>query len=80
MPAMVALYKTAWGRVFGCACPPTAKPQTHHRRHDAQARSRRLGVLQSGLPFNPALHGALTRITVSALAVAADFSDPALLR
>lgn len=59
MPAMVALYKTAWGSAFRARLQAAAKPP----RLIIAAMMRKLvhvafGVLKSGQPFNPALHGA----------------------
>ncbi len=59
MPALVALYKTAWGRLFLARLTDTGKPP----KVIIGAMMRKLlqvafGVLRSGLPFNPALHGA----------------------
>lgn len=59
MPAMVTLYKTAWGRIFQQRLAQNGKPP----KLIIGAMMRKLaqvafGVLQSKLPFNPALHGA----------------------
>lgn len=59
MPAMVALYKTAWGRVFRQRLAANGKAP----KLIIGAMMRKLahvayGVMQSGQPFNPALHGA----------------------
>lgn len=58
MPAMVTLYKTAWGKVFRDRLAAAGKPP----KLIIGAMMRKLlhvafGVLKSGLPFNPALHG-----------------------
>lgn len=58
MPAMVALYKTAWGKVFRGRLAAAGKPP----KLIIGAMMRKLlhvafGVLKSGQPFNPALHG-----------------------
>lgn len=59
MPAMVTLYKTAWGRVFRQRLAANGKPP----KLIIGAMMRKLihvafGVIHSGQPFNPALHGA----------------------
>jgi transposase len=59
MPAMVTLYKTQWGRVFHKRLAANGKPP----KLIIGAMMRKLahvayGVMQSGQPFNPALHGA----------------------
>ena len=59
MPAMVALYKTVWGSLFRNRLANAGKPP----KLIIGAMMRKLaqvayGVLQSGKPFNPALHGA----------------------
>jgi transposase len=59
MPAMVTLYKTAWGRVFRQRLAANGKAP----KLIIGAMMRKLahvayGVMQSGQPFNPALHGA----------------------
>lgn len=59
MPAMVALYKTQWGQAFRQRLASKGKPP----KLIIGAMMRKLahvayGVLQSGKPFNPALHGA----------------------
>lgn len=59
MPAMVALYKTAWGRIFRTRLSANGKPP----KLIIGAMMRKLahvafGVLSSGQPFNQALHGA----------------------
>lgn len=59
MPAMVTLYKTAWGRVFRQRLAAHGKPP----KLIIGAMMRKLaqvafGVIKSGEPFNPALHGA----------------------
>ncbi|HYE35267.1 IS110 family transposase [Methylocaldum sp.] len=59
MPALVALYKTAWGKVFGARLASAGKPPMVI----IGAMMRKLlqmafGVLRSAQPFNPALHGA----------------------
>jgi len=61
MPAMVTLYKTAWGQAFRARLTQTGKPPMVI----IGAMMRKLirvayGVLKSGQPFNPALHGVLT--------------------
>jgi transposase len=58
MPAMVTLYKTAWGRVFRARLTQAGKSPMLI----IGAMMRKLihvayGVLKSGQPFNPALHG-----------------------
>ena len=59
MPAMVTLYKTAWGRVFRERLAANGKPP----KLIIGAMMRKLahvayGVLLSGKTFDPALHGA----------------------
>lgn len=59
MPAMVTLYKTAWGKQFRQRLAATGKPPMLI----IGAMMRKLihvmfGVLKSGQKFNPALHGA----------------------
>jgi transposase len=59
MPAMVALYRTAWGKLFFTRLAGSGKPPMLI----IGAMMRKLlqvafGVLRSGQPFNPALHGA----------------------
>lgn len=59
MPAMVTLYKTPWGRVFRQRLAANGKAP----KLIIGAMMRKLahvayGVMQSGQPFNPALHGA----------------------
>jgi transposase len=59
MPAMVALYKTAWGQRFRERLAAAGKPP----KLIIGAMMRKLlhvafGVLKSGKPFDPALHGA----------------------
>ena len=59
MPAMVALYKTAWGKRFRERLTANGKPP----KLIIGAMMRKLaqvafGVLKSGQPFNPTLHGA----------------------
>lgn len=59
LPAMTALYKTAWGRAFRARLASAGKPPMLI----IGAMMRKLvhvayGVLKSGQPFNPALHGA----------------------
>lgn len=59
MPAMVTLYRTGWGRVFRDRLLAHGKPP----KLIIGAMMRKLaqvafGVLQSGKPFDPALHGA----------------------
>lgn len=59
MPAMVTLYKTAWGKRFRERLAANGKPP----KLIIGAMMRKLtqvafGVLRSGVPFNPALHGA----------------------
>jgi transposase len=59
MPAMVALYKTAWGKRFHERLAAAGKPP----KLIIGAMMRKLlqvafGVLKSGKPFDPALHGA----------------------
>jgi transposase len=58
-PAIVALYKTAWGKVFRARLAAAGKPP----KLIIGAMMRKLlhvayGVLKSRQPFNPALHGA----------------------
>lgn len=58
MPAMVTLYKTTWGRAFRERLSQAGKPPMLI----IGAMMRKLihvayGVLKSGQPFNPALHG-----------------------
>jgi transposase len=59
MPAMVALYRTAWGKRFHARLSANGKPP----KLIIGAMMRKLaqvafGVIQSGRPFDPALHGA----------------------
>jgi transposase len=59
MPAMVAIYKTAWGKAFRQRLQASGKPP----KLIIGAMMRKLaqvafGVIKSGKPFNPALHGA----------------------
>lgn len=59
MPAMATLYRTAWGRRFRARLAAHGKPP----RLIIGAMMRKLaqvafGVVKSGAPFNPALHGA----------------------
>ena len=59
MPAMVALYRTDWGKVFRDRLAAKGKPPMLI----IGAMMRKLvhvafGVLKSGQPFNPSLHGA----------------------
>jgi transposase len=59
MPAMVTLYKTAWGRQFKARLALSGKPA----KLIIGAMMRKLlhvafGVLKSGKPFDPTLHGA----------------------
>jgi transposase len=59
MPAMVTLYRTGWGQRFRQRLAAAGKPPMLI----IGAMMRKLiyvafGVLKSGLPFNPALHGA----------------------
>jgi len=59
MPAMVTLYKTAWGKHFQHRLAANRKPP----KLIIGATMRKLaqvafGVIRSGKPFNPALHGA----------------------
>jgi transposase len=59
MPAMVILYKTQWGKLFRQRLTAAGKPPMLI----IGAMMRKLiyvafGVLKSGVPFNPALHGA----------------------
>lgn len=58
MPAIVTLYKTAWGKMFRDRLASAGKPP----KLIIGAMMRKLlqiafGVLKSGQPFNPALHG-----------------------
>ena len=59
MPAMVALYRTAWGRAFRQRLSLNGKPPKliigAMMRKIAQVA---FGVLASGKPFNPSLHSA----------------------
>jgi hypothetical protein len=59
MPAMATLYHTHWGKRFCARLSAAGKAgkliigaMMHQLFHVA------FGVLKSGLPFNPALHGA----------------------
>jgi transposase len=59
MPAVVALYRTAWGKRFRQRLAANGKPA----KVIIGAMMRKLaqvafGVIRSGVPFNPALHGA----------------------
>ncbi|WP_227816739.1 transposase, partial [Nitrogeniibacter aestuarii] len=59
MPAMVAAYKTRWGGLFRLRLASAGK----HPKLIIGAMMRKLlqvafGVLKSGKPFDPALHGA----------------------
>ena len=59
MPAVVAITRTAWGRIFRERLLKAGKP----KMVVIGAMMRKLvyvafGVLRSGKPFNPALHGA----------------------
>lgn len=59
MPAMVTLYRTAWGKRFRTRLASSGKPP----KLIIGAMMRKLvhvafGVLRSGKPFDPALHGA----------------------
>lgn len=59
MPAMVTLYRTAWGQRFRTRLSANGKPP----KLIIGAMMRKLaqvafGVIQSGKPFDPALHGA----------------------
>lgn len=59
MPAMVAIYKTSWGKAFRQRLEANGKPP----KLIIGAMMRKLaqvafGVIKSGKPFNPALHGA----------------------
>jgi transposase len=59
MPALVALYKTTWGKLFRQRLAANGKAP----KLIIGAMMRKLahvayGVLQSGKPFEPALHGA----------------------
>ena len=59
MPAMVALYKTDWGKQFKNRLAPSGKPA----KLIIGAMMRKFlhvafGVLKSGKDFDPALHGA----------------------
>jgi transposase len=59
MPAMVALHRTAWGKLFRIRLAAAGKPP----KLVIGAMMRKLvqvafGVLRSGKPFDPAMHGA----------------------
>jgi hypothetical protein len=59
MPAMVALYRTAWGKLFRQRLSAAGKPP----KLIIGAMMRKLihvafGVLRSGKPFDPTAHGA----------------------
>ena len=59
MPAMATLYRTPWGRVFRNRLENAGKPP----KLIIGAMMRKIihvafGVLKSGIPFTPALHGA----------------------
>jgi hypothetical protein len=59
MPAMVALYKTGWGKPFRARLAASSKPA----KLIIGAMMRKLlqvafGVIKSGKNFDPALHGA----------------------
>ena len=59
MPAMVTVYRTAWGKAFRHRLQANGKPP----KLIIGAMMRKLaqvafGVIKSGKPFNPALHGA----------------------
>ena len=59
MPAMVTIYKTAWGKAFRQRLQANGKPP----KLIIGAMMRKLaqvafGVIKSGKPFNPAFHGA----------------------
>ena len=59
MPAMNILYRTPWGRVFFSRLAANHKPP----KLIIGAMMRKLthvifGVLRTGTPFNPTLHGA----------------------
>lgn len=58
MPAVVAVYRTTWGKAFAARLAAKAKPKMviigAMMRKLAQVA---FGVLKSGKPFDPALHG-----------------------
>lgn len=59
MPAMVALYRTDWGRVFRERLAAHGKaPKLIIGAMMRKLAQVAFGVLKSGKPFNPALHGA----------------------
>lgn len=59
MPAMVTLYRTAWGRVFRDRLLAHGKaPKLIIGAMMRKLAQVAFGVLQSGKPFDPALHGA----------------------
>jgi transposase len=59
MPAMVALYRTAWGKVFRERLAANGKaPKLIIGAMMRKLAQVAFGVLKSGKPFNPALHGA----------------------
>lgn len=58
MPAMVTLYKTAWGRAFRARLTQTGKsPMVIIGAMMRKLIHVAYGVLKSAQPFNPALHG-----------------------
>jgi len=58
MPAMVTLYKTAWGRAFRARLTQAGKsPMLIIGAMMRKLIHVAFGVLKSGKPFNPALHG-----------------------
>ena len=59
MPAMVTLHKTAWGRAFRDRLAAAGKvPMVIIGAMMRKLVQVAFGVLKSGQPFNPALHGA----------------------
>ena len=59
MPAMVTLHKTAWGRAFRDRLAAAGKvPMVIIGAMMRKLVHVAFGVLKSGQPFNPALHGA----------------------
>jgi len=59
MPALVALYKTHWGKRFRQRLAAAGKaPMLIIGAMMRKLIHVAFGVLKSGLPFNPTLHGA----------------------
>ncbi len=59
LPAMVTLYKTAWGKLFFDRLKDNGKkPMVIIGAMMRKLIHVAYGVLKSGQPFNPALHGA----------------------